>query len=265
MNIYINKEEKENLEKSKILSIKVGSHLYNLNNSSSDTDILSIYASKEDDLHSLVNIHHQFQYKEENIDFLYCSLQLFVRNILSGDSVLNFESLYSFEFEKCKELSWLYNLKDNFISYTLIKAYLGFARRDIKQFKKDKNHKKLFHALRGLKIAQAMIKGSGYSNDYRYLGENIYSELVAIKNGDMKDYRYSDQLLEEINYTRDELNKKLELGLIARSISLETLKELDQGLKNTSKQFVQKGQSYNEIVLKSYLETNCDPNKLNTN
>lgn len=262
MNIYISKEEKENLEEQKLLSVKVGSQLYNLNNKSSDEDILNIYAAREEDLHSLVNMHHQFQYKGDNTDFLYCSLQLFIQNILSGDSTLNFESLYSEEFKNSKELSWLYNMRGEFINYTMIKAYVGFARRDIKQYKKEKNHKKLFHALRGVKVAKAMLEGKGYSNDYQSLGSDVFSELVALKNGADRDYKYADNILEEISSARDELNRQLETKLISRSVSLEVLKELDTQVKNTSKAFMKQGQSYNDTVLKSYLETNCDPNKL---
>lgn len=262
MNIYVTESEMLCMDEQKLVSIKVGSHLYKLNNNESDLDILNIYAAREDDLHSLVSMHHQFQFKANNTDLLYCSLQLFIRNIISGDSTLNFESLYSDELSQNKELAWLFNMKESFINYTIIKAYVGFARRDIKLYKKEKNHKKLFHAVRGVKVAKAMLQGQGYSNDYRTLGEDVFNELVALKNGAIRDYKYADKILDEISETRDVLNSMLEQGKIARTISLETLKELDFQVKNTSKKFLSQGQSYNDVVLKSYIETNCDPNKL---
>ena len=72
MNIIINKEERDYLEKSVLRRFTIGSQLYGTNNSESDTDILSIYETSELELMSGLPNFHQFQWKdtENNIDWL---------------------------------------------------------------------------------------------------------------------------------------------------------------------------------------------------
>lgn len=103
MNIHFtNKVLKKELDKSTIFEIEIGSGMYNLKTSESDTDILKIYLECSLNMTSVIKNHHQFQYKDEqnNIDYIYTSLQQFIANILSGDSTVNYEVLYSERFRE---------------------------------------------------------------------------------------------------------------------------------------------------------------------
>ena len=127
------KEEHLYLLTKLIQSIQIGSHLYGTNNENSDTDFLCIYKTSDVELHSGLPNFHQFQYKdvENNIDWNYCSELQFWKNLQSGDATINadivlFTELYNKKLEICR-------------TYKTIKAYLGFAKRDLKDVKKDVN------------------------------------------------------------------------------------------------------------------------------
>jgi predicted nucleotidyltransferase len=144
MNIHINEEDFKKLSNLVICSTTVGSHLYNLANKDSDVDILHVYVSPENNRHSIVQLHHQFQYKKDNIDYLFVDLQTFVKNLLKGDSTINFESIFSHEFKNSTDLSFLYENRFLFYNYNLIRSYLGLARRDVKDYRKTKIIKNYF-------------------------------------------------------------------------------------------------------------------------
>lgn len=150
MNIIINKEEHLFLQTQLVQSIKIGSHLYGTSNEHSDTDYLCIYKTSAIELHSGLPNFHQFQYKdvENNTDWNYCSELQFWKNLQSGDATINadivlFTDLYENKLEICR-------------TYKTIKAYLGFAKRDLKQVNKDRN-RKLIHAARGLYCAESLM------------------------------------------------------------------------------------------------------------
>lgn len=66
MNIYINKDEFNELKKYTIGEYQFGSVLYGLNKQNSDIDILHLYNSPKEWKETLdfYNINHQFQYKD---------------------------------------------------------------------------------------------------------------------------------------------------------------------------------------------------------
>ncbi|MCU0329313.1 MAG: hypothetical protein MUE53_10005, partial [Chitinophagales bacterium] len=135
MNIIFSEEEHLFLQSQIIQTIIFGSRLYGSHNESSDTDKLCIYKTSDIELHSgLPNIHQfQFKDKDNNIDYIYCSELQFWKNLLSGDSTINadivlFTDLYPSKLEICR-------------TYKTIKAYLGFAKRDLQK----KEFKKLLH------------------------------------------------------------------------------------------------------------------------
>lgn len=162
MNIHFTDEKlKYQLDFSTIFKIEVGSSMYNLKTSNSDTDILCIYLEGSLNCTSITSNHHQFQYKdgENNIDYIYTSLNQFISNILSGDSTINYEVLQTLEFkEKFKDL-WFFLNKINITNIT--KSYLGLSKRDLKSFKNlplDKynadTYKKISHFIRGVLVAE---------------------------------------------------------------------------------------------------------------
>ena len=78
-------------------------------------------------------------------------------------------------------------------TYKVIKAYIGFAKRDLKQINKDKS--KLFHANRGLYCAQELLEGR----------LPLLSEIqkLALKDG------YFQENLGDLIYTENLLRTKL--------------------------------------------------------
>lgn len=254
MNIHITESEFKELNKLIILSIRVGSHLYGLNNADSDTDILNIYAAPEDNLHAVVQSHHQFQYKSENTDYLFCSLQSFVKNILMGDSPLNFEALDSWELKNHADLKWLADFKSNFRSYQLIKSYLGLARRDVKSFKKNKSSKKIFHAYRGLLTAKAIFDNKNYTNDWQCFTPTERATLKAVKNNKISVETLvvlSDEITQELEQIRKDLNSSLEQKQISKIMKLDKLIELETWIVGVSKQHSQPGCFFNETYVNS--------------
>lgn len=152
MNIIINKEEKEYLHGLVIKKITIGSHLYGTNNENSDIDYLNIYKTTELELNSGLPNYHQFQYKDpNNIDWLYTSELQFWKNFYSGDSSINTDVVLFTDYVNDDKKLKLCR------TYKVIKAYLGFAKRDLKQINKDSS--KLFHAKRGLYCADKLING----------------------------------------------------------------------------------------------------------
>lgn len=151
MNIIINKEEHAFLQQQIVKQFTIGSHLYGTNNNDSDMDYLCLYKTSEVELYSGLPNFHQFQYKDKTngIDWNYCSELQFLKNLHSGDATINADII-------------LFNdYKDNKLeiccTYKIIKAYLGFAKRDIRQIKKDAR-KKYIHAARGLYCAEMLLK-----------------------------------------------------------------------------------------------------------
>ena len=160
MNIHFtDKMLKEQLDKSTIFEIEVGSGMYGLKTPESDTDILKIYLEGSLNLTSITDNHHQFQYKDtkNNIDYIYTSLGQFVKNIISGDSTINYEVLESSEFrEQFKDL-YLYFYINKLDKINIIKSYLGMAKRDLKMLKKETNNKKAYHIKRGILFAESIL------------------------------------------------------------------------------------------------------------
>ena len=160
MNIKITQEEHEYLYANSYIEVVVGSHMYESNDCKSDLDILLIYDFKEMfgkqswKIKSLPNI-HQFQYTDSinNVDYLYCTLEQFWKNQRSGDSTINSDIImFSDEIisDKQEKINHCRTLK-------VIKAYLGFAERDIKQYYRGVH--KLRHAARGIYVAKMLMAG----------------------------------------------------------------------------------------------------------
>lgn len=155
MNIMINEEEANRLFLHEEKRFLMGSHLYGTNTENSDKDYIVIYDDvifKDSPLMGLPNI-HQFQYKdvENNIDYIFTSWRQFWQNQQSGDSTINSDIILLGKSSKWSEEKRLKYCT----TYKVIKAYLGFAKRDLKDWKKEG---KVFHAARSIYTAQALLK-----------------------------------------------------------------------------------------------------------
>ena len=227
----------QTLKANSLFSIQIGSHLYGLNTKDSDCDILYIVADSVQMNHSFLWEHHQLQYKENNCDHIFTSLKQFIRNLITGDSTINFEVIHSQELAG-SSLKFLYENRLMFYNYQITKSYLGLARRDIKQVDNNKNYtnlKKLSHAYRGL-VTSYGILNKNYSNDFINY-QNKFQEIKDLKfsnfNGDMV-YLIS-YLHNEIDMARDQLNNLFNQHKINRIMSLENMAKLDQCLEEIQK------------------------------
>lgn len=151
MNIIINHEEHELLQSMQVACFTIGSRLYGTAREDSDTDYLCLYETSSVELHSGLPNVHQFQYKDTitGTDWNYCSELQFWKNLHSGEATIHADIILFTDFADNKlELCH---------TYKIIKAYLGFARRDIKEAEKG-NHKKALHAARGLYCAASLLE-----------------------------------------------------------------------------------------------------------
>jgi len=247
MNIHFTDELLfENLSYNTIAKTIVGSHMYGLDNEKSDVDYLYIYLNNQSNNNSIMWEHHQLQYKKNDIDYNFTTLQSFIRNALTGDATINFEVIYSGDL-KNTYLEWLIEYKDYFINYNIIKSYLGMAKRDLKNYLKItnnlKNHttetnKKLSHFVRGVYFAHTLFNGifELKKNDIEFELENknFNFNLKDIKNGKNIDYSLIIEIFEKLMInTRIELNKTLDAGKIVKFMEPKKLKEIDEKIKNS--------------------------------
>jgi len=177
MNIKISKAQHDRLQAAGVDSYLVGSYLYGTNTETSDKDYLCIYninsvfgKGTSNILMGLPNI-HQFQYTENNTDYLYTSYTQFWCNFYSGDSTINVDAALFVMFNE-DDRAEVPGLDEKILktcrSYNIIKAFIGFAKRDIKIWAKNKSDKKLFHIYRGFYMADCLLK-------------NVYPQLDDIR------------------------------------------------------------------------------------
>lgn len=239
MNIHFNNEQLlTQLERATLVKVAVGSHLYGLNTNQSDTDLFHIHAKSKNLDNSFLWEHHQLQFKQQNTDLIFTDLFIFIRNLLSGDSTINFEVLHSVELQN-SDLKFLSDNKLEFYNYNILKSYLGMAKRDLKQCITESgnqvNSKKLSHAYRGIITAQAIL-AQNYDNQLSQYGEDfkIIKTLKFNKGVLDRDQEINNLLInlnDKMNNLREEINKLLEQKLLVRCLRVEFMQELDLWLE----------------------------------
>lgn len=152
MNIMIDEWEFNKIieNRKEVFRTVVGSRLYTTNKETSDTDILIITKTPEYEWLSGLPNNHQFQYKANNTDFLITSEAQFNRNLYSGDSTINVDVLLFTDYGKRFSKGLIHYLT----TYNIIKGFLGFAKRDLTEYKKGN---KLFHAARSIYCAERLL------------------------------------------------------------------------------------------------------------
>lgn len=212
MNIHFkDKDLFENLKNATLAKVRVGSHLYGTNNENSDEDFLYIYATSENELKSFVWTNHQLQYKEEGVDHNFVSVHTFIRNCINGDSTINFEVIHSDEL--CGTvLDFLHNVRFAFNTYTIVRSYNGFARRDCKHWTKAnteyEKRKRFGHIIRGYIYAQFIMHKQFNFNHANKLFINQLNDFREITLDNIKKYS------ELLDIQRKELNLKLDNGTL---------------------------------------------------
>lgn len=145
MNIKIDHDRFIELTQGKqFLRLMIGSRLFKTHKAGSDIDSLIIIKEQFDGV---------FQYTDETLktDFIVCSLETFKEKAIDGSDIVMFEALFND------------NLPDYLkgvgrVNYRTIKAYLGLAERDLKEYMKHGEKDKLYHYLRcGLKANRLLL------------------------------------------------------------------------------------------------------------
>ncbi len=217
MNIRIkNFDFYEQLKTRALVRLEFGSYLYGTKNEKSDTDYLYIYRTSESELRSFLQSKHPFQFKEDGFDHNFVSVHAFIRNLLDGDSTIHFEVLHSDDLKNCAELKFLYDMRYDLVNYSIIKSYLGLARRDLKLRHKQKTEydfaKAVLHAYRGFFYAESLMEQKFTLKNKKYL--SVYeSNTFDI-----------DLLFSQIDILRNDLNSNNQFN---RYISLENAQKLD--------------------------------------
>lgn len=230
MNIHFTDIELfERLKESSLFRIEVGSKMYGLNTEKSDIDYLYIYPTSENELNSFLNNQHQLQFKENNIDHNFTSLHTFLSNLIKGDSTINFEVINSTELlNTC--LDFLYINRNDFYNYSIIRSYLGLARRDYKFFFKENDDyeqtKKLIHIIRGVMFAENII-----NSNFNLL----YDKLLVIANyirtvNNIKRTELAHDYSKKCGDIRNRLNDTLNKKEIVKYLSIDSQKRLDSEL-----------------------------------
>lgn len=154
MNIKVNEEQGRYLLGRELDTSVIGSHLYGTNTPTSDKDYLVMYEPLESGIEGWLPIQHQFQWddKDRNIQWIFTTEAQFYRNLFYGDSTINADILLLDEEEHWHTRLMLCR------TYNIIKAYLGFAKRDIKDFRRGRGKNKLFHIQRGLYCVDMLLR-----------------------------------------------------------------------------------------------------------
>jgi predicted nucleotidyltransferase len=211
----------EKLKKATMVKVVIGSHMYGTNNVNSDIDYLYIYATSENELLSPFKTHHQLQYKEDGIDHNFVSIHNFIHNTLSGDSTINFEVIHSSALNGTA-LQWLYENRQMFVTYNIIRSYIGLCRRDINhygRYKTDQERYKRFgHIIRGVIYTSALL-----NNAFDFNGCNITAVGEMVK-GEFN----SGKKLKEITKTTSDLRILVTNACDNNSLNLgKTIKVMD--------------------------------------
>ncbi len=203
MNIKISKEEHTFLQEYVLAQILMGSKLYGVDTEKSDTDYLCIYSTPIEwagnKFNAFPNI-HQFQYTdtENNIDYVYTSEDQSYWNLFSGDSTINADiCLFSDKATVLSEVK-LYILR----TYKIIKAYLGFAKRDLSKGAKIDS---MCHGARSLYIASCLIYNelpvlSEIQNIYNSVNDASKNKTLATMLADLKKEERENRSLLQVEF-----------------------------------------------------------------
>lgn len=232
MNIQIEDENILNvLNESVIDRFEFGSKIYGLETEKSDVDDIAVIKQNDFFANTFLWEHHTIQRASEERDTIYTTLQLLVRNLMTGDSTAYFETLHS---NQCDGtiLEFLADRKSWFYNFTTIRSFVGYARRDIKHSKD--NGKRFAHAVRCYYAAKMLFDDHFYTNDYREYDTNVYEYIRSMKLGTHGLSKY--ELSQEIQYYKksiDDLRKQVSESFNSnqrkhdRYMSAERLREID--------------------------------------
>jgi len=227
MNLKINNTELFNtLKQYSIFQTVIGSNMYKLNDELSDIDNLYILLPNS----NIFRNFHQLQFKINHEDHLFVFLDSFILNTLNGDSTINFEVIQSLNLDSV--LNWFRDNKTKLFNYSVIKSYLGMAKRDIKYFNKEvglrNKQRKLIHIYRGLLFAENIFNGLftvELNKDKKVLKYKTFTSDIEFNNE-------LELLGTEIQYFRNFINFQLDKKLINFYLPVSLQKEISTEYNN---------------------------------
>lgn len=229
MNIHVDGDLIIDLFASELVRVPFGSHVYGLDTESSDEDYICIYAESNEEKQSFLWEHHNFQVCMNKTDYIFTNLKNFIRNLINGDMPGNLESIHIDDFIN-SEFKFLYDRRHYFYSYTNIRSFLGYAKRDLKHALRDDS--RLCHAYRCIESAKMMLNGE-YHPVCKNWDNDVYQLLRSMKFGQFthdEKIILCNNLNDESSYLRDSINKKLESGQLVRYMTVENMQEIDEWL-----------------------------------
>lgn len=256
---FTNRNIKQLLDESVVIKLKMGSKFYGTSHEESDDDWLCIYLPPENQLKSLVQGATQLQWKDEFGDINYTDILTFTRNLISGDNTVNVESLYNKDFLGT-DLEFFYINRKQFITYNVLKSYLGLCKRDLNEVTSISNWsdkiKKFIHAYRGFLFYKNLSSGADLFDNFviqrcrdkkKYLEEwlNDYVNFKLILNQNI------NELSKEVENERSSLNKKLDSGLIKKTPSVSFQENIDEFLNKylSTLRVIQQQKKYIDLSL----------------
>jgi hypothetical protein len=225
MNIHIQKVAHDFLLQFHTHAYTIGSKLYGISNADSDSDKLCFFTPPASWQHHLGYVSlpntHQFQYKckATNTDYIWTTPIQFWKNQQSGESTINtdliiFNENFRADFNIHNPLHYVY-------TYKVIKSYLGFAKRDLKQNKEGIH--KIIHAERCLYMAEYILleKNTPKLNELEFFLKHIITTIAEKDANSLKAQIISLETKEKI--LRLQLQELLQKNLIKNYITAELL------------------------------------------
>lgn len=245
MYVQIDKMLRDSLQHNVLATGYMGSYAHGLNGPGSDTDILYLYYDM-DCGRSIAWERNGWQFKNGVVDENYQEIRHFIRNLIIGESPADYEALRGgFDVGQiCPMIirDLLDILSRQCQSYTLIKSYLGYMKKDeIAIYRipfahqgSAENRKRMSHLVRAESTVRHLLGDGNYqfTRDTADHGE-AYDICRKIKFGEMDleaALDYADRAYDYTRPTRNTFNELLNSGKINRRMSTDTLIQIDTKL-----------------------------------
>lgn len=170
MYVQINKELRDRIKPMVVANAYMGSHAYGLDGKRSDLDVVFLYYDNNFD-ETFCWERNGWQYKTDGVDENYQEIRHFVQNLIVGESPADYEALRcGFTHIRSVELVELLKyLTQHCATYTLIKSYLGYIKKDYVRFtsiptvytESPDMRKAVSHLVRGESIVRH-LRGDGH-------------------------------------------------------------------------------------------------------
>lgn len=181
MNIKINDVELSEISLHIENSYVIGSRMYNTHTEESDFDVLYIIKPflKSDMYYPNW---HQFQYDSPDgrRQYIFTTKERFYRNLFSGESTINADIVMFTDFDDLNPSDKLNHCR----TYNIIKAFLGFAKRDLNRYNIGKN--KHFHAARSIYCAEKLMNNELPKLDELSTYVSLTSDELFVKCVDLR-------------------------------------------------------------------------------